>query len=128
MPRKKTVQPDPKIIHVCDEGRLIVEERGEGFNIIGRGLHKRDAHEELRIKVLDWVVDHYLSIDGPIKVENDFMKSASDLDTAMSLTGKFPEITDIGAVRKRIYPWVRDHLAILRKCVEEKNRKKSPKI
>jgi hypothetical protein len=127
MPRKKTVQPDPIYTFELDEECVTVEVRGEGFNIIGRGLHKRDAHEELRIKVLDWVVDHYLSINGPIKVKNDFMKSAADLDTAMSLTKKFPEITDIGVVRKRIYPWVRDHLAILRKLVSQNNKKnKSP--
>ena len=127
MPRKKTVQPDPIYTFELDEECVTVEVRGEVFNIIGRGLHKRDAHEELRIKVLDWVVDHYLSINGPIKVKNDFMKSAADLDTAMSLTKKFPEITDIGVVRKRIYPWVRDHLAILRKLVSQNNKKnKSP--
>ena len=122
MPRKKTVQPDPLDTFELDEGRVTVEVRGEGFNIIGRGLHKRDAHEELRVKVLDWVVDHYLSVDGPIEVKDDFMKSAAGLDRVMTLSNKFPEITDIGAVRKRIYPWVRDHLAILRKCVEEKNK------
>jgi hypothetical protein len=124
MPRKKTVQPDPIDTFELDGGRVTVEVRGEGFNIIGRGLHKRDAHHELRVKALEWVVDHYLSISGPIKVKNDFMKSAADLDRAMTISNKFPEITDIGAVRKRIYPWVRDHLAILRKCVEENNRKK----
>jgi hypothetical protein len=126
MPRKKTVQPDPKIVHESkEEDGLIWEERGPGSYIIGRGLHKRDAHEELRAKVLDWVVDHYLSIDGPIKVKNDFMKTASGLDIAMDVSGKFPEVTDIGVVRKRIYPWVRDHLAIVRKLVEEKNSKKT---
>jgi|GEM_PF-3221591 len=123
MPRKKTVQPDPIYTFELAEECVTVEVRGEGFNIIGRGLHKRDAHEELRIKVLDWVVDHYLSINGPIKVKNDFMKTASGLDIAMDISGKFPEVTDIGSVRKRIYPWVRDHLAILRKLVEENNRK-----
>ena len=123
MPRKKTVQPDPIYTFELAEECVTVEVRGEGFNIIGRGLHKRDAHEELRIKVLDWVVDHYLSINGPIEVKDDFMKSAADLDRAMSLTKKFPEITDIGGVRKKIFPWVRDHLAIVKKLVEEKNSK-----
>ena len=127
MPRKKTVQPDPIYTFELDEECVTVEVRGEGFNIIGRGLHKRDTHHELRVKILGWVVDHYLSIDGPIEVKDGFMKSAADLDRAMAISNKFPEITDIGAVRKRIYPWVRDHLAILRGLVEEKNGKnKSP--
>jgi hypothetical protein len=123
VPRKKTVQPDPIDTFELDDGRVSVEVRGEGFNIIGRGLHKRDAHHELCVKILGWVVDHYLSINGPIEVKDDFMKSATDLDRAMSLSNKFPEITDIGAVRKRIYPWVRDHLKVLRKLVNQKNRR-----
>ena len=123
MVRKKTVQPDPLYTFELDEGRVTVEVRGEGYNIIGRGLHKRDAHHELRVKILGWVVDHYLSINGPIKVKDDFMKSAADLDRAMTISGKFPEVTDLGAVRKRIYPWVREHLKILRKLVNKNNRR-----
>lgn len=124
MARKKTVQPDPLYTFELDKECVTVEVRGEGYNIIGRGLHKRDAHHELRVKILGWVVDHYLSIKGSINLKDDFMKSAADLDRAMAISNKFPEITDIGAVRKRIYPWVRDHLGILRRCVEENNRKK----
>ena len=120
MPRKKTVQPEPLETFTIDDGRITVEIRDGSCNIIGRGLHKRDTHEELRVQVLDWVVSHYLSSEGPKTIKHDFMKSASALDAEMSLSRRFSEISDKGSVRKRIYPWVREHLDILTKLVTER--------
>ena len=125
MPRKKTVQPEPIETFTLDDG-TIVEVRGDGTKLIGRGSHKHDTHEELRIRILDWVVNHYLSHKGPKPVERDFMKSASELEAEMSRSGLFPEVTDLGSVRKRLYPWVRDHLGVFTKLVEENNNKNTP--
>ena len=125
MPRKKTVQPEPIEVFTLDDG-TIVEVRDEDAKLIGRGSHKHDTHEELRIRILDWVANHYLSPKGPKLVNRDFMKSASKLEAEMSRSGLFPEVTDLGSVRKRIYPWVRDHLGVLKKLVEENNNKNTP--
>ena len=120
MPRKKTVQPEPLETFTIDDGRITVEIRDGSCNIIGRGLQKRDTHEELRVQVLDWVVSHYLSSEGPKVIKHDFMKSAAALDAEMSLSDLFPEVNDLDSVRKRIYPWVREHLDILTKLVTER--------
>ena len=120
MPRKKTIQPEPLETFTIDEGRITVEIREGSCNIIGRGLHKRDTHEELRVQVLDWVVRHYLSSEGRRAIKHDFMKSASALDAEMARSGFFPEVTDLDSVRRRIYPWVREHLDILTKLVLER--------
>jgi hypothetical protein len=125
MPRKKTVQPEPTETFTLDDG-TIVEVRDEGVKLIGRGSHKHDTLYELRVRILEWVVNHYLSAKGPKLVKKDFMKSASKLEAEMTLSGLFPEVTDLGAVRKRIYPWVRDHLGVLTKLVEENNKKNTP--
>ena len=117
MPRKKTIQPDALETFTIDEGRITVEIRDGTCNIIGRGLHKRDTHEELRVGVLEWVVDQYLSSEGPKLITHDFMKSASELDAEMARSGLFPEVTESSSVRKRIYPWVREQLTTLTKLV-----------
>ena len=70
--------------------------------------------------MLDWVVDHYLSSEGRRAIKYDFMKSASALDAEMARSGLFPEVTDLDSVRRRIYPWVREHLDILTKLVLER--------
>lgn len=110
MPRKKTIQPEPLETFTIDEGRITVEIREGSCNIIGRGLHKRDTHEELRVRVLDWVVGHYLSSEGRRAIKHDFMKSASALDAEMARSGHF-------CIFRRIYPWVREHLDILTNLV-----------
>ena len=120
MPRKKTIQPEPLETFTIDEGRITVEIRDGTCNIIGRGLHKRDTHEELRVRVLVWVIDQYLSSEGPKRIKHDFMKSAAALDAELARSGLFPEVTESSSVRKRIYPWVREHLDILTKLVTER--------
>jgi hypothetical protein len=122
MPRKKTVQPEPTETFTLDDG-TIVEVRDDGTKLIGRGSHKHDTLYELRVRILEWV---YFSLEGPKPVKRDFMKSASALEAEMARSGLFPEVTDLGAVRKRIYPWVRDHLGVLTKLVEENNNKNTP--
>ena len=122
MPRKKTVQPEPTETFTLDDG-TIAEVRDEDAKLIGRGSHKHDTLYELRVRILEWV---YFSLEGPKPVKRDFMKSASKLEAEMTLSGLFPEVTDLGAVRKKIYPWVRDHLGVLTKLVKENNNKNTP--
>jgi len=124
MPRKKTVQPAPldSFSLTLEDGSVVeIEIRDETCNIIGRGLHKRDKHQALCDRILEYVVSKYLSPNGPKKVNNPFMGSARELDAEMARSGLFPEITDLGSVRKRIYPYVKARLDILTKLVNEKN-------
>ena len=125
MPRKKTIQPEPTETFTLDDG-TIVEVRDEGAKLIGRGSHKHDTLYELRVRILEWVVNHYLSAKGPKLVKKDFMKSASKLEAEMSRSGLFPEVTDLGSVRKRIYPFVNGMLERLTKLIEENNNKHTP--
>ena len=124
MPRKKTIQPEPLLSFplTMENGELCeIEVRDDTCNIIGRGLHNRDRHEELCDRVLEYVVEKHLSSDGPRKGVKPFMDSARDLDAELALSGLFPEITDLGSVRKRIYPYVRDQLNILTKLVNDRH-------
>jgi len=102
MPRKKTVQPAPldSFSLTLEDGSVVeIEIRDETCNIIGRGLHKRDKHQALCDRILEYVVSKYLSPNGPKKVNNPFMGSARELDAEMARSGLFPEITDLGSVR-----------------------------
>ena len=60
MPRKKTIQPATDMEFTLDDG-TIVEIRGPGSFIIGRGRHMQDKHQELCNKILEQVAEVYLS-------------------------------------------------------------------
>ena len=69
MPRKRTVQPEPleSFTIKLDDGSIAeVEIRDETCNIIGRGLHKRDKHQALCDRILEYVAGIYLSADEPL--------------------------------------------------------------
>jgi hypothetical protein len=124
MPRKKTVQPAPldSFPLTLEDGSAVeIEIRDETCNIIGRGLHKRDKHQALCDRILEYVVSRYLSPNGPKRINDPFMDSARELDAEMARSGLFTEITDLGSVRKRIYPYVKARLDILTKLVNEKS-------
>ena len=123
MPRKKTIQPEPIERFTLEDG-TIVEVRDMNTWEIGRGLHMQRDHELLRGKILAWVADIYLSPQDPKVVKDDFLKSASAFDIALQKSGHYPKelAGDDGPVRKRIYPYVIKHIAILKKLVEEKKK------
>ena len=125
MPRKRTVQPEPlesSTIKLDDGFLLEVEIRDETCNIIGRGLHKRDKHQALCDRILEYIAGIYLSPKGVKKVRQPFMGSARELDAEMARSGLFPEVTDLQSVRKRIYPNVKLQLDIFTKALEQKNK------
>ena len=125
MPRKRTVQPEPleSFTIKSDDGSIVeVEKRDETCNIIGRGLHKRDKHEDLCNRIFEYVASIYLSPKGAKKVKQPFMGSARELDAELARSGLFPEVTDLQSVRKRIYPNVKRQLGIFTKALEQKNK------
>lgn len=109
MPRKKTVQPEPMWTETYDN--IIVEVRGPGTYEIGRGLHKRDAFEELCVRILEYVIGDYVTKEGVISnLDSGVMKSAKTLDDHLEKSNIFGEITDPEHIRKRIYPRVKSDI------------------
>lgn len=108
MPRKKTIQPAPDMEFTLDDG-TIVEVRGPGTFIIGRGLHMRDKHQKLCDKILVHVAEIYLSPSGRKNVaeKDDILKSASTFDRAMQTNSLYPMSGDDSSMRKRVYPYVK---------------------
>jgi hypothetical protein len=120
VPRKKKVQPKPietirftyRDGEVCDflifgdDVKVSLNKEG---NIITKGSNNALKHDDLVDRITEWVAGIYLSPQGLKKVKTDFMRSAKGLDTAMVLSGNFPEVTDseFGSVRKKIYPEVK---------------------
>jgi hypothetical protein len=123
MPRKKTVQPDPDTTFTLADG-AIVEIRGPGAYIIGRGLHMQDKHQELCGKITNLVVDIYLSKSGrkTVAEKDDILKSASIFDRYLQNTQLYPISGDDSSVRKRIYRYVKKEIELLAKCIEQKNK------
>ncbi len=119
MPRKKTIQPAPDMEFPLDDG-TIVEIRGPGTFIIGRGRHMQDKHQEYRDKILDHIAEIYLSPSGRKNVaeKDDILKSASTFDRAMQTTPLYPMSGDDSSMRKRVYPYVKEQIEIFAKCIE----------
>jgi len=75
MPRKKTVQPEPLETIVCED--FIIEIRDRETQLIGRGKANHFEGQEIVFKILDIVMDYYLSNDPKKKnkaiawLEND---------------------------------------------------------
>ena len=112
MPRKKTVQPLP--VESVDFGDVVVEVWEDGVYPIGRGLHKQAQFIELCSRIFEFVVPHYVTTDAVLSdLDGGIMRSASALDAALALSGRFTDIQDLGSVRKRIYPKVRQDLEAL---------------
>ena len=112
MPRKKTVQPLPA--ESVDFGDVVVEVWEDGVYPIGRGLHKQAQFIELCSRIFEFVVPHYVTTNEVIsRLDKGIMRSASALDFALVRSGHFTEIQDLGSVRKRIYPKVRQDLEAL---------------
>ena len=123
MSRKKNIQPDPDTEFTLEDG-TIVEIRGPGTFIIGRGLHMQDKHHELCDKILEQVAEIYLSPSGRKTVveKDDILKSASTFDRAMQTNRLYPMSGDDSSMRKRIYPYVKEQIEILAKCIEQNKK------
>jgi len=118
MPRKKTVQPDPLESLTLEDG-TIVEIRDESCQIIGRGLHKRDAYEINRDHVLEKIVPIYVTHAGRKKLgrkQKDILKSAAEFERWYTLQG-FPERNETD-VRKRLYNDIKSKIKVYINAVE----------
>jgi hypothetical protein len=112
MPRKKTAQPLPA--ESVDFGHVVVEVWDDGVYPIGRGLHKQAKFIELCSRIFEFVVPHYVTANEVLcDLDEGIMRSASSLDAALVRSGLFTEIRDLGSVRKRIYPKVKQDLKAL---------------
>ena len=97
-----------------DFGDVVVEVWEDGVYPIGRGLHNQAKFFELCSRIFEFVVPHYVTADAVLSDLNEgIMRSASALDFALVSSGDFTEIQDLGSVRKRIYPRVRQDLEAL---------------
>lgn len=115
MPRKKTIQPPPLQSGVLEDG-TIWEVRDETCLEIGRGLHNRNKYEQKRDELLEWVVNDYLSPNGPkfVPSDRDYMRSAKRFVDQCELWGVVPEgIDDVSSFRKKLYSDIKKHIQAL---------------
>ena len=123
MPRKKTVQPAP--IDIIVENGLVIEVMDDADHAIYRGSHKAHELELRRMRVIEAILDLYVQAKGVISsTDKGPLKSASALDIYIQLNGILPEIIDGGAIRKRIYPFVKAYIEML---IQLKNEPPHPK-
>jgi hypothetical protein len=126
MPRKKTIQPEPleSLTTKLDDGFLVeAEVRGPGCWEIGRGLHKRNALQELMDEILIHIIDWYVCSQGKLDPKKDVMKSATTLREYLEQHPDFADrIPGEGSFRKRIYPKIKDYLDILTNAIDKKNK------
>ena len=117
MPRKKTIQPAPiQTIYVHDGiASFEIEIRDESCNLISRGSHKRDAYNEKLWKVMEHVVQDYLSPSGRklIPRNADYLRSAATFTNQYDLWGYGGfSGADPNAIRKKLYTDVKRELKI----------------
>ena len=123
MPRKKTVQPEP--VETIVKNGLVIEVMDDADHAIYRGSHKVHELERRRMRVIEDILDLYVQAKGMISSTDEGpLKSASALDIHIQLNDILPEITDEGAIRKRIYPYVKDYIEML---IQLKNELPHPK-
>ena len=117
MPRKKTIQPAPLEIVYVNEGiaSFEIEIRDESCNLISRGSHKRDTYEKKLCKVMERVVDDYLTPSGRklIPRNADYLRSAATFTNQYDLWGYGGfSGADPNAIRKKLYTDVKRELKI----------------
>ena len=124
MPRKKTIQPAPiQTIYVHDGiASFEIEIRDNSCYLISRGSHKRDAYNEKLWKVMEHVVQDYLSPSGR-KIMPKRMYSTGELNNYLESPSKFATQFEIwgysgidgedpSAIRKKLYTDVKRELKI----------------
>ena len=107
MPRKKRQQPSPLEEFFLPDG-TVVEVRGPGSYLIYRGSHEVDQHTDLCDRITEYLIDKYKYVtpEGFGDINTGPVTSWQALDHEIQICGEFPQITDSGSVRKRIYPRV----------------------
>ena len=117
MPRKKTIQPAPiQTIYVHDGiASFEIEIRDNSCYLISRGSHKRDAYNEKLWKVMEHVVQDYLSPSGRklIPRNADYLRSAATFTNQFEIWGYSGiDGEDPSAIRKKLYTDVKRKLKI----------------
>ena len=117
MPRKKTIQPAPiQTIYVHDGiASFEIEIRDNSCYLISRGSHKRDAYNEKLWKVMEHVVQDYLTPSGRklIPRNADYLRSAATFTNQYDLWGYGGfSGADPNAIRKKLYTDVKRELKI----------------
>ena len=117
MPRKKTIQPAPiQTIYVHDGiASFEIEIRDNSCYLISRGSHKRDAYNEKLWKVMEHVVQDYLSPSGRklIPRNADYLRSAATFTNQFEIWGYSGiDGEDPRAIRKKLYTDVKRQLKI----------------
>lgn len=117
MPRKKTIQPAPiQTIYVHDGiASFEIEIRDNSCYLISRGSHKRDAYNEKLWKVMEHVVQDYLSPSGRklIPRNADYLRSAATFTNQFEIWGYSGiDGEDPSAIRKKLYTDVKRQLKI----------------
>jgi hypothetical protein len=125
MPRPKTIQPQPLSGFSFYHGILLieVEVRDGTCYLIYRGSHKRDAYEEKLWKVMEHVVNDYLSVSGKkfVPKDRDYLLSATDFATRVEILG-YGGLNgeDNSALRKKLYLDVKRELKVYQNAIDEK--------
>ena len=125
MARPKTIQPQPISQFSFYYGILLieVEVRDGTCYLISRGSHKRDAYDEKLWKVMERVVNDYLSVTGKkfVPKDRDYLSCATDFANQVETWG-YGGLNgeDNSALRKKLYPDVKRELKVYQNAIDEK--------
>lgn len=125
MPRPKTVQPQPLSEFSFYDGIILVEAeiRDHTCYLIYKGSHKRDTYDEKKWKVMEHVVNDYLSVAGKkfVPKASDYLLRATDFATKVEIWGYGGlDGEDSSALRKKLYPDVKRELKVYQNAIDEK--------
>lgn len=116
MSRRKTIQSQP-IEWFCLLDGTEVEVRDEKCEEIGRGLHRRNAHNRFRDEVWSWIVNDYIATKierGELIPDIDILESPTKFSKALQQTALYPEHgPDDSHIRKRLYSEIRREIQII---------------
>ena len=115
MPRRKKAQPEPFEHFNYDD--LTIEVRNRATRLIGRGLHNRQAFEEIADKILEFVSTDYFRKYSNNKPESiltcrrpRYLSDASSFARTCELRG-IPR--ENSALRKRYYQQIIDWITMI---------------
>lgn len=124
MPRKPRVDPPPlESFEIEVNGQVVeCEVRDESCRLIRRGSHKKDDYEDNLWKIMERVVEDYLTPKGrrSLAKEKDYLISADTFVIRACLWGFGSETGDDGALRKRYYKDVLKQVQIFENAIKNK--------
>jgi len=128
MPRKKPVDPPPLESIIVYDGieKILFEVRDHTCElVIGRGIHKKNAHDRWLSEVLEWLAETYIYphyTEGELLPDLPVLSSPTIFSRALQQTHIYPpDGPSDSHVRTRLYQEVLKEIQILSSAIAAKS-------